>query len=67
MSQSVQADRTLIPVKTYMCLICGFVYEEAKGRPDEGIPPGTGWKDVPISWQCPDCGATKGDFDMVEV
>ena len=34
--------------KTYMCLICGWVYDEAAGLPDEGIAPGTLWKDVPM-------------------
>jgi len=53
--------------KKYMCLICGFIYEEAAGRPDEGIPPGTRWEDVPIYWTCPDCGATKDDFEMIEI
>jgi rubredoxin len=54
-------------VKTYMCLICGFIYDEAKGRPEEGIPPGTKWADIPLSWRCPDCGSGKEDFEMVEV
>ena len=54
-------------VKTYMCLICGFIYDEAAGRPEEGIPPGTKWADVPIAWRCPDCGSGKEDFEMVEV
>ena len=27
--------------KTYMCLICGFIYDEAAGLPEEGIAPGT--------------------------
>ena len=43
------------------------MYSEELGRPDEGIPAGTQWADVPNSWICPDCGATKVDFDMVEV
>ncbi|MEK7321524.1 MAG: rubredoxin [Pseudomonadota bacterium] len=50
-----------------MCLICGFIYDEALGRPAEGIPPGTRWEDVPIYWVCPDCGAIKDDFEMVEM
>jgi len=53
--------------KTWMCLICGFVYDEAVGRPEEGIPPGTRWEDVPINWTCPECGARKEDFEMVEI
>ncbi len=54
-------------MKSYMCVICGFVYSEADGRPDEGIPKGTSWDDVPADWACPECGATKDDFEMVEL
>lgn len=54
-------------MKTYMCLICGYVFDEAEGDPEGGIPPGTRWDDVPLSWRCPDCGAGKEDFEMVEV
>lgn len=53
--------------KTYMCLICGFIYDEAKGLPEEGIPAGTRWESVPVNWTCPECGARKDDFEMVEV
>ena len=53
--------------KTYMCLICGFVYDEAAGLPDEGIPAGTRWEDVPMNWTCPECGARKEDFELVEI
>ena len=55
------------PYLTWMCLICGWVYEEEAGLPDEGIAPGTRWDDIPDDWSCPDCGAAKSDFDMVEV
>jgi rubredoxin len=54
-------------MKTYMCLICGHVYDEAEGDIEAGIPPGTRWGDVPLSWRCPDCGAGKEDFEMVEI
>jgi len=54
-------------MKTYMCLICGYLYEERSGAPDAGLPPGTCWAEVPLSWRCPDCGAGKEDFEMVEV
>ncbi|MFK7855518.1 MAG: rubredoxin [Granulosicoccus sp.] len=53
--------------KKYLCIVCGLVYDEAAGWPDEGIPAGTRWEDVPLSWSCPDCGAIKDDFDMVEI
>jgi len=54
-------------MKAYMCLICGFVYNEEEGEPESGIAPGTRWDDVPLSWRCPDCGAGKEDFKMVEI
>jgi rubredoxin len=50
-----------------MCVICGFVYDEALGRPEDGIPAGTQWDDVPLNWVCPDCGASKEDFELMEV
>ncbi len=53
--------------RKWRCLICDFEYDEAKGLPDEGITPGTRWEDVPETWTCPDCGAAKTDFQMVEV
>lgn len=53
--------------KKYMCLLCGYIYDEEQGWPDDGIAPGTAWEDVPESWVCPDCGASKAEFDMVEV
>jgi rubredoxin len=53
-------------MKKYMCLICGWIHDEATGAPDEGIPPGTRWEDVPPNWTCPECGARKEDFEMVE-
>jgi rubredoxin len=52
---------------TYICIVCGFVYNEAEGRPEEGIAPGTKWADVPKSWACPDCGVAKADFEMVAI
>jgi rubredoxin len=53
-------------MKKYMCLICGWIYDEAAGAPEEGIAPGTKWEDVPPNWTCPECGARKEDFEMVE-
>jgi len=48
-------------------MVCGFVYDEAKGLPEEGIAAGTGWDDIPDDWVCPECGVGKEDFDMVEI
>jgi len=50
-----------------MCVICGYIYHEEKGCPDDGIDAGTKWGDVPLNWVCPECGTGKEDFEMVEV
>ncbi len=53
--------------ETWMCLICGWMYDEAQGLPEEGIAAGTKWADVPMNWVCPECGARKEDFEMVNI
>jgi rubredoxin len=58
---------SLMKLKTWMCLICGFIYSEEVGLPDDGIAPGTRWEDVPVNWVCPECGARKEDFEMIEI
>ncbi len=52
---------------TWQCMICGFVYDEAAGLPEEGIAAGTKWTDIPDDWQCPECGVAKSDFEMIKV
>lgn len=55
------------PFRTWRCILCGWIYEEAKGVAEDGIAPGTRWEDVPENWVCPDCGAMKIDFEVVEI
>lgn len=47
----------------YVCSICGYIYDEAKGIPEAGISPGTAWGDIPEDWVCPLCGAAKAEFN----
>ena len=54
-------------MKIYMCAVCGWIYDEAAGLPDDGIAPGTPWADVPDNWRCPECHVGKADFVMYEV
>ena len=54
-------------MKRYICVICGFIYDETQGWPEDGIEPGTKWEEVPENWFCPDCGAGKEDFEMIEI
>ncbi len=54
-------------MKKYQCIVCGFIYDEVLGLPDEGIAPGTPWEAIPADWACPECGVAKADFEMVPV
>lgn len=54
-------------MKRYLCIVCGWIYDQAHGIPEEGIAAGTAWEDIPESWTCPDCGVSKSDFEMVEI
>ncbi len=47
----------------WICLVCDYIYDEAKGIPEEGIAPGTPFDAIPDDWACPDCGVTKADFE----
>ena len=53
--------------RVWQCMLCAFVYDEAKGMPHDGVAPGTPWEDVPETWFCPDCSASKSDFVMALV
>lgn len=50
--------------RKWQCAGCGYVYDEALGWPADGIAAGTRWEDIPEDWTCPDCGASKADFQM---
>lgn len=54
-------------MKKWLCVVCGLIYDEAKGWPADGIAPGTRWEDVPEDWKCPDCLVGKADFEMMEI
>ena len=49
-------------MQKYVCDVCGYIYDPAAGDPDNGVKPGTAWEDVPATWVCPECGASKQDF-----
>lgn len=53
-------------MKKWKCEVCGFIYDEAAGLPEEGIAPGTRWEEIPDDWVCPECGSPKEEFSMVE-
>ena len=50
-------------MKKWQCIVCGLIYNEADGWPDDGIAPGTLWQDVPEDWLCPDCGVVLAEAE----
>ncbi|NLL92362.1 MAG: rubredoxin [Ruminococcaceae bacterium] len=50
----------------YECTLCGYIYDVVYGDPDNGVEPGTSFEDVPDSWVCPLCGATKDFFNKID-
>ena len=53
--------------KKWECIVCGWIYDEELGWPDDGIEPRTRWEDISDDWLCPECGVGKEDFDMIEI
>ena len=53
-------------MQKWQCIVCGFIYDESVGMPEDGISPGTRWMDIPETWACPDCGVAKADFEMAQ-
>ncbi len=49
----------------YICVLCGFVYEQNKGLPEPSVDPGKPWDELPADWHCPECGAGKENFDEI--
>ncbi len=56
----------VIEYKSWVCLICGWIYNEEDGLPDEGIAAGTRFADIPEDWRCPLCDVSKAEFAVVE-
>lgn len=52
--------------KKWQCTTCGDIYDEAHGSPDDGIPPGTRFEDLPSDWLCLSCGSGKDAFVIIE-
>ena len=52
-------------MEKYACIACEYVYDPVRGDPDDGVPPGTAFSDIPDEWVCPLCGADKTQFERV--
>lgn len=53
-------------MKKHVCDVCGYVYDPAVGDPANGIEPGTAFEDLPDNYLCPECGADKSNFSLVD-
>jgi nitrate/nitrite transport system permease protein len=53
----------VVQTTQWLCKVCNWVYDQADGDPDHGIPAGTAFADIPEDWYCPECGVTKLDFE----
>ena len=49
-------------MKKYVCDLCGWVYDEELGDPEQGIAPGTKFEDLPDDFVCPLCMVGKDQF-----
>jgi rubredoxin len=47
----------------WRCTICEYIYEVNLGDPDNGVPPGTPFEELPEDWVCPVCGAGIDQFE----
>ncbi|HOY08956.1 MAG TPA: rubredoxin [Candidatus Omnitrophota bacterium] len=52
-------------MKKYVCTVCEYEYDPALGDPEQNIPPGTAFEDLPETWVCPKCGVGKSYFDVI--
>jgi rubredoxin len=52
-------------MENWQCLACPYIYEQAKGDPDNGIAPGTKFEDLPDEWLCPVCSVPKNQFEKI--
>jgi rubredoxin len=53
-------------MKSFICDVCGYIYDPEVGDPDNGVEPGTAFTDVPEDWLCPLCGVGKDEFSEVD-
>lgn len=49
-------------MKKYVCDVCGWIYDEADGAPEQGIKQGVKFEDLPEDFECPLCGVGKDQF-----
>ncbi len=56
----------MISLGKWQCIPCGYIYDPANGDPDGGVAPGTPFESLPEDWVCPQCGASKDQFEEIK-
>jgi rubredoxin len=52
-------------MEKWQCLACPYIYDPAVGDPENGVPAGTKFEDIPDDWACPVCGVPKTQFAKI--
>ena len=50
----------------YICDVCGWIYDEEQGLPEQGNVAGTKFEDLPDDFACELCGVGKDNFSKEE-
>jgi rubredoxin len=50
----------------WRCIPCDYIYDPSEGDPENGIPAGTAFEDLPEDWTCPICGVSKDEFEKIK-
>jgi rubredoxin len=53
-------------VEKWECTACGYVYDPEVGDPENNVPAGTAFADLPEDWVCPQCGVGKDLFQQID-
>jgi flavin reductase (DIM6/NTAB) family NADH-FMN oxidoreductase RutF/rubredoxin len=61
----IKAEPKPVSGSKYRCTVCGYIYDPEKGDPDGRIAGGTSFENLPESWVCPVCGASKSQFEKL--
>ena len=57
-------QRPQVGARRFICRGCYFIYEEARGLPQQADASGTPLAALPPDWRCPDCGSEKSMFHL---
>ena len=52
-------------MKTWVCTVCGWIYDEEKGDPDYDLAAGVPFEELPEDFVCPLCKHPASDFEKI--